>query len=177
MSPFSRSLLRMTAALVLLCASPVASAAPDPPAPVPTAGPCESTGEAEAAITRALGEWVEATNRGDPAKASDVWAPGVVGWFPKLSAVALDQAYRVAGAGKPSDKKPWSTYKLSIDEILVSGDLAIVRDLWGETVHFPGISATAYREIRSFEVWRPQPDGKWRITRWISAPEAWAKGR
>jgi ketosteroid isomerase-like protein len=135
---------------------------------------------ARMAITHALGDWMDATNRGDAKKAADVWAPGVQGWFPKLAVVQIAEAYRVAGVApsKADDKaaKPWSTWKLSIDEILVSGDLAVVRDLWGETVHFPGTPKVAVRDIRSFEVWRRQPDGKWRITRWISAPEAWASG-
>ena len=164
-------------ALAILLSAPFAPAqAARTPTPELAEGEPDADAAARMAIGRALADWMDATNRGDEKRAADVWAPGVQGWFPKLAVVQLDEAYRTAGVGKRQGEKPWSTWKLSIDEILVSGELAVVRDVWGETVHFPGTAKVAVRDIRSFEVWRRQPDGKWRITRWISAPEAWAGG-
>jgi ketosteroid isomerase-like protein len=126
----------------------------------------------EKQIRQSLADWMEATNHRRYDRANEVWAPGVVGWFPEAPAFSMDEAYRVAGVAKGSEK-PYGTYELTIDEILVGGELAVVRDVWRETIHFPGTDATAARPIKSFEVWKPQPDGKWRITRWISAPEPW----
>jgi ketosteroid isomerase-like protein len=160
------SLARLSAALVCL---PLLGASPWPSALLWVPDPPEADAAAQIAIGRALGDWIEATNRGDEKRAAEVWAPGVRGWFPKLPEVQLAEAYRVAGVARREDAKPWSTWTLSIDEILVSGDLAVVRDLRGETLHFPGSHKLVQRDIRSFEVWRLQPDGKWRITRWISA--------
>jgi len=126
----------------------------------------------EKQIRQSLADWMEATNHRQYDKANDVWAPGVVGWFPEAAGFGMDEAYRVAGVAKGSEK-PYATYELTIEEILVGSDLAVVRDIWRETIHFSGTDATAARSIKSFEVWKPQPDGKWRITRWISAPEPW----
>ena len=49
---------------------------------------------------------------------------------------------------------------------MVSGDLAVVRDIWTETVT-PAKGAATRKAFRSIEVWRRQPDGNWRIARWI----------
>jgi len=67
-----------------------------------------------------------------------------------------------------------STYSVTINEVLVSTDLAVVRDTWEETLHSPD-GRTARRVIQSFEVWQPQPDGHWKISRWISAPGPWQR--
>jgi ketosteroid isomerase-like protein len=152
--------------LALLCLSIVAGVpGASGQAPAPAAA-------VEKQIRQSLADWMEANNHRQYDKANEVWAPGVVGWFPEAPVFKMDEAYRVAGVAKRSEK-PYSTFDLTIEEILVGGDLAVVRDIWRETIHFPGNTATAVRPIKSFEVWKPQPDGKWRITRWISAPEPW----
>jgi ketosteroid isomerase-like protein len=135
----------------------------------------KDSGDAEHQIRKALADWTDAANRRDSAKTRDVWAPGVVGWFPDAPLFKDEEAGRVAGAPVGSGR-PYSSFALTIDEVLVSGELAVVRDIWRETRHFPGAAATAAREIRSFEVWKPQPDGHWRIVRWISSPEPWQPG-
>jgi ketosteroid isomerase-like protein len=132
--------------------------------------------DAEGQIRKSLAEWTAAANRRDAAGMAEVWAPGVVGWFPEAPLFGDDEARRVAGA-PPGGEKPYSTFALTIDEMLVSGDLAVVRDIWVESRHFSGPAAMADREIRSFEVWKPQPDGRWKIVRWISSPEPWRLGR
>ena len=126
----------------------------------------------EKQIRQSLANWMEATNHREDDKANDVWAPGVIGWFPEAQVFRLEEAYRVAGVAK-GNEKPYSTFELTIEEVLVGSNLAVVRDIWRETIHFPSTNATALRPIKSFEVWKPQPDGKWRIVRWISAPEPW----
>jgi steroid delta-isomerase len=64
---------------------------------------------------------------------------------------------------------------VDVVEVMVSGDLAVVRDIWRMT-RIAGADTTV-QVIRSFEVWRRQPDGRWRIARWISAPEPAMTGR
>jgi ketosteroid isomerase-like protein len=123
------------------------------------------------AIRDRLRDWVIATNAGDHARANDIWEADVQGWFPQDA--AYTPAAAAAAAGADASITGRSTYEVTIDEVLVSGDLAVVRDTWRETRRFNG-GSSATRTIRSFEVWRRQPDGAWRIARWISAPDRWS---
>jgi ketosteroid isomerase-like protein len=130
--------------------------------------------KSEAQIRKALADWVEATNRRDTAAADSIWGPNVVGWFPQAPEFSKSAAF--AAAGIPESKgASYSTYKLTIDDVAVSGSLAAVHDIWTETVHFNGSPVTVRRTIHGSELWRLQPDGKWRIVRWVSAPEKWVK--
>jgi ketosteroid isomerase-like protein len=125
----------------------------------------------ERAIRMALRDWVDAHNRGDEERASRIWAPGVTGWFPASDQFTTAAAAALLGVAATTASR--STYEVTIDEILLSGDLAVVRDTWQETRHFG--DSHARRVIRSFEVWQRQSDHSWRITRWISAPEPWQR--
>jgi steroid delta-isomerase len=116
-----------------------------------------------------LHDWAAANNRGDQQRANEIWAPGVQGWFPSNDQFTTEAAARIVGMPTEMAGKP--TYDVTINEVLVSGDLAVVRDTWKETRRFG--DKTVERVIRSFEVWQRQPDNQWRITRWISAPEQW----
>lgn len=126
--------------------------------------------EDETAIRAELSTWVAAFNSGDLEKASKVWAPDLIGWPPEGpdDTYALEKKF-----AELSDRKPTSaTYALEINEVLVDCDLAVVRDTWTET---PRADPTKARTFRSFEVWRRQPDGIWRIARWIDGPYSPAK--
>jgi ketosteroid isomerase-like protein len=130
--------------------------------------------KSEAEIRKALADWVDATNRRDMAAAGAIWDKNVVGWFPESREFSPLAAFEVAGI--PAKKgASYSTYEIKIDEIAVSGSLAAVYDLWTETKHFDGSNVTVKRLIRSSELWKRQPDGKWKITRWVSTPEKWVK--
>ena len=122
--------------------------------------------QAEKEIRNSLTRWVEASNRGDWKEAVKIWAPDLIGWYPG----SPDDTYtrEVEGAAKAG--APRTKYELEITEVMVSGSLAVVRDVWTftttETVGEPKVE-----KVKSFEVWRRQPDGAWKISRWISAPE------
>ena len=92
--------------------------------------------------------------------------PLQMGWFPSAA------EFKRAGAfdGAVDAKTLTSTYTVSVD----SADLAVVRDTWEETVHSPD-GRSAHRTIKSFEVWQPQANGEWKISRWISVPEPWQR--
>jgi ketosteroid isomerase-like protein len=130
--------------------------------------------KSEAQIRKALADWVEATNRRDTAAADTIWGPNVVGWFPQAPEFSKSAAFALAGIPE-SKGASYSTYKLTIDNVAVSGSLAAVHDIWAETVHFNGSPVTVRRIIHGSELWRLQPDKKWRIVRWVSAPEKWEK--
>jgi len=130
--------------------------------------------KSEAEIRKALADWVNATNRKDQTAANEIWAPNVVGWFPEAPEFNLSAAFLAAGLPEKRGVS-YSTYKVKIDEVAVSGPLAAVYDIWTETRHFNESPVTVKRIIRGSELWRLEPNGKWKIVRWVSAPEKWKK--
>jgi ketosteroid isomerase-like protein len=91
-----------------------------------------------------------------------------VGWYPGQP----DDTYakELAQAARPRPGRKPTRYQVTINEVIVSGSLAVVRDTWRFTTA-PGSTDSTVAKVRSFEVWRRQPDGAWKIARWISAPE------
>jgi ketosteroid isomerase-like protein len=121
---------------------------------------------AEQQIRAALARWVEATNRGDYKTAFTVWAPDLIGWAPDGSddSYSAEQKFAMRAAQLPK-----TTYALVINEVIVDGSLAVVRDTWTQTTR-SGAGADKRETFRSFEVWRRQPDASWKISRWIDGP-------
>jgi ketosteroid isomerase-like protein len=122
--------------------------------------------EAEKQIRAALAHWTAAANRGDYASAFSVWAPDLIGWAP---AGADDSYEREAQYAKLPQSPPKTTYALTINEVIVDGSIAVVRDTWTETAQQDSGPAKV-NTFRSFEVWRRQPDQSWKISRWIDGP-------
>jgi ketosteroid isomerase-like protein len=120
------------------------------------------------AIHAALTDWVAAANRGDWKSASKVWAPDMVGWYPGQP----DDTYarEMDRVANPKLGSPKTHYEVQVVEVMVSGKLAVVRDIWRFTTA-AGKPDAATSVVRGFEVWTEQPDSSWRISRWISAPE------
>jgi ketosteroid isomerase-like protein len=127
------------------------------------AGPSQAQQD-EAVIRQSLADWVQAFNSGDYAKAAQVWAPDMQGW----GSDGEDSYRREMDSARKTPKvaNPQYKYQLKIDEVTVSGDMAVVRDTW--TGVGPTGKATTFR---SFEVWRRQADESWKISRWIDGPE------
>jgi len=123
---------------------------------------------AAGAIRAALSEWVAAANRQDWRAAAEIWAPDLIGWYPGQP----DDTYakELAQAAHPRPRPKPTHYEVTINEVLVSGALAVVRDTWRFTTE-SGSADSTVSVVRSFEVWRRQPDRSWKIARWISAPE------
>jgi steroid delta-isomerase len=122
----------------------------------------------EARIRRRLAEWVEQMRSGDRVAAAEVWAPDLVGWYPGQEDDTYEKEQAQARRQRPPEA-PRSIPAVRIEEVMVSGDLAVVRDIWRITRIAGG--DTTEHSLRSFEVWQRQRDGAWRIARWISAPD------
>ena len=139
------------------------------------ASACATSDSAAVAAVRArLASWVRQANAGDRDGMREVWAPGYVGWFPKAALFGDSAAGAVAGlmlgAQPPSAR---TIYDIVIDDIVASGPIVVVHDLWTETRQFATGNTSVKRQIRGSELWRCQPDGRWRIARFVSAPEPW----
>jgi ketosteroid isomerase-like protein len=136
----------------------------------PSCAPNDSA--AVVAVRQRLADWVRQANSGDQAGTRDVWAPRLAGWFPQ-AAVFSDSAARSLGASSKDARAARTVYDLVIDDIVASGSIVVVHDIWTETREFPQPGRSVYRVIRGSELWRCQPDGRWRIARYVSAPEPW----
>ncbi len=60
------------------------------------------------------------------------------------------------------------TYALDIREIMVSGDLAVVRLVWTLRTTLLGAATPAETKEPDLDVFRRQPDGRWKIARYIA---------
>jgi ketosteroid isomerase-like protein len=128
----------------------------------------QDSASAVRSIRTALANWVEAANREDWRTASQVWAPDLVGWYPGQP----DDTYarEMERAAHPPQGRPHTRYEVNVAEVIVSGPVAVVRDIWRFTTS-PGTPDSTVSVVRSYEVWRRQAKGEWKIARWISAPE------
>jgi ketosteroid isomerase-like protein len=119
-------------------------------------------------IRSALAAWVEAANRQDWRTAVQVWAPDLIGWYPGQP----DDTYakEIERAAHPKPQKSPTRYEVDVVEVMVSGPIAVVRDIWRFTTG-SGTRDSSVAVVRGFEVWKLQPDRHWKIARWISAPE------
>lgn len=67
-----------------------------------------------------------------------------------------------------SDRTKRYTYALAIKEILVSGDLAVVRLVWTLEATRQDASGESVTEEPGMDVFRKQSDGVWKIIRYIA---------
>jgi uncharacterized protein (TIGR02246 family) len=119
-----------------------------------------------AAITNRLQRWTEAFNARDAAGVCDVFAPDLISIVPE----ALD-GNRDALCGRLSAVLAKPGLQLHYDspdvrEIIVSGDIAIVRLFWTLTARKGGESSVSTEA--GMDVFKRQPDGRWSIARFIS---------
>ena len=121
--------------------------------------------EAEQAIRSALANWTRAANQQDWKGALQVWAPDLIGWATE----GPDDTYQREADFAVHPVPTRTTYVLTIDEIIVDGSVAVVRDTWKETTK-QDKGPDKVSTYRSFEVCRRLPDNNWKISRWIDGP-------
>ena len=133
------------------------------------AGPAAASdaSDPEAAIRQALKTWTAAFNARDAAAACGLFAPGLrynVQGLPKEQTYD-DMCGRLHRA--LSGTEVGYHYGLDIKEIIVSGDLAVVRLAWNLTVSRPGVPDVLRRED-GVDIFRRLDDGTWKIIRYIA---------
>ena len=60
------------------------------------------------------------------------------------------------------------TYSFDIKEIIVSGDMAIVRLVWTSRLSHSGSGQASETKEPGLDVFRRQADGTWRISRYMA---------
>lgn len=148
-------MIRNFLAIVLACGLFAAGAA------------AQSAGKDEAAIRDALAKWTADFNARDAARICDLFASDLVydyRGFPERTHADLCGLLRRSLA----DQTKQFTYALDIKEIIVSGDLAVVRLVWTLRTTLPGASTVVESKEPGLDVFRRQPDGGWKIARYIA---------
>jgi steroid delta-isomerase len=128
----------------------------------------------EAAIRQRLADWVAAFNARDARGACDLFAPDLSYAVPD---VVDGTQTRMCGnlAEVLARDEPRLSYALpEIHEVIVSGDLAVVRLTWTLTATGPGerAGATEISIEEGMDVFRRQEDGRWSIARYIAFDRA-----
>lgn len=138
----------------------------DSPSAPEVAQPADSSAvfaDAESAIRSALSAWNAAVNAGDAEAACALYAPDLrsqVGSEPEQNFEAHCAALRQALA----DDAVTLAYALDVREIILSGDMAVVRRIWTRTERPAAGAATTVQEP-GMDVFRRQADGSWKISR------------
>ncbi len=139
--------------------------------PQPRTGPAPA--DAERAIRAAFAEYVRAVNDEDWDRTSRVWARDVIGWNSGDLSEFTYADVRDAIRQIPSPDGPRLTYSAEVVEVLVSGEMAVARVDWTVRGEWWGDTIAHTRRMRSFEVWRLQRDGSWKIARSLNATYPW----
>jgi steroid delta-isomerase len=135
--------------------------------------PLEALAEdsAEVAIRSALAQWTQDFNNRNAEKACSLFAQDLRydfrGYPERDYRDICDRMQRSLG-----DASKTYSYDLDVREIIVSGDIAVVRLVWRLTVTLPNGQQVVSVEP-GMDVFRKEPDGAWKIIRYIAyeAPE------
>ncbi len=155
----SALLLRAVAAGAGLLALPLAPAA-DP-----------GTVSAEQAIRGALTDWQLGFNAGDSGAVCNLFAPDLRYDYRGFPERGFEQVCALL-SGSLADRSRKYTYDLAIKEVIVSGDLAVVRLVWTLTIKRAGqLGGGTISEEPGLDVFRRQGDGSWKIVRYMAYEE------
>lgn len=125
---------------------------------------------AEVAVRAALTSWMTSFNAGDLGAVCDLFSRDLRYNYRGLPERGYDDI--CAGLHRSlSDPDRHYAYSMDIKDILVRGDLAVVRVVWTLTVTRRGIAQTAVSTEISMDMFRDEPDGHWRIVRFVAYGE------
>ncbi|QGM47289.1 SgcJ/EcaC family oxidoreductase [Methylocystis heyeri] len=121
-------------------------------------------------IREALEGWREAFNARDAAHVCDIFAPDVIATFQGQPERNHDALCALLRRSLQNPRRTLS-YGLEIKEILVAGDLAAVRLIWTLKAASKGGRAVRENKEPGLDIFRREPDGRWRIIRFLAFSE------
>jgi steroid delta-isomerase len=124
---------------------------------------------AEEEIEAALIKWKDNFNSGNADRICDLFAPDLIanyGDFPQISYGSVCKQLKSSLANPDLDFH----YELGITEIIVSGDVGIVRLIWDLTVTDLNGKVVERTKDRGMDIFRRQTDGSWKISRYLAYP-------
>jgi len=126
----------------------------------------ESAADVQNQIRVALEKWKLDFNAGDGSQVCALFAPDLISNFrgqPEDTYNSLCSNLQSA----LSDPARTYHYDLEIKEILVSGDLAVVRLVWTMTIR-PKDGTEEMKHEPGMDIFRRQADGSWKISRYMA---------
>jgi len=127
-------------------------------------------GRPETAIREALSKWTSDFNARDDSRICELFARELVydyRGFPERGYDALcDLLHKSL-----RDQTKRFTYSFDIKEIIASGDIAVVRLVWKLRVTPTGAATGVETREPGLDVFRRQPDGRWKIVRYMGYEE------
>lgn len=120
----------------------------------------------KAAIVQRLQQWTAAFNAKDKAGTCDLFAPDLVYAIPEVVRGTRETMCSNLAALQARTDIRLHYANPDIHEILLSGDVAVVRLTWTLTTELDGRRDTTTEE--GMDIFRRQPDGRWSIARFIA---------
>jgi ketosteroid isomerase-like protein len=127
----------------------------------------QSSNPAETAIRDALMKWTSDFNAGDREKICGLFAPELRYDYRGHPERRFEEVCGLLQRSL-SDRTKIYSYSLQIKEVIVSGDLAVVRLVWTLKVIPIGSANETISEEPGMDIFRKQPDGSWKIIRYIA---------
>jgi uncharacterized protein (TIGR02246 family) len=134
------------------------------------ATPLRAQEDAADQVRATLTQWRDAFNAGEVARLCNIFAPDLVVTYrgaPDRGYAAFCRQLETAVADPALELR----YDLEIEEIIPAGDLVVARVIWTLTSTAAGADPETQIE-RGMDVFRQQPDGAWRIARFIAYDDA-----
>jgi len=122
---------------------------------------------AQAEIRAALMQWMADFNAGNSERVCALFAPDLIAQYrgqPERDYAALCDLLKRS----LSDRTKRFGYAVDIKEIIVAGDLAIVRLIWTLTIRRNDTADETILEEPGMDVFRRQADASWKIVRYIA---------
>ena len=122
--------------------------------------------DAAAEITAALAQWTDDFNAGRTDKVCDLFAADVradVRGAPERDHAAICDLL----VSSLKDETKHYSYAMDIKEVLVFGDVAVVRLVWTLTIKL-GNGASVELVEPGMDIFKKQPDGSWQIIRYMA---------
>jgi uncharacterized protein (TIGR02246 family) len=127
----------------------------------------QSDSPAQMEIRAALTQWMADFNAGNADKVCGLFAPDLIAQYRGQPERDYDALCRLLKRSLNDRNKTYS-YTLAIKEILVAGDLAVVRLTWTLTVRPTDAPGETTSDEPGMDIFRRQPDGSWKISRFIA---------
>ncbi len=126
---------------------------------------------AESAIRGSLSGWTAAFNAGRGEEVCGLFAPDLRYDYRGHPERGYDDICALLKRSLTDTSRRYA-YALDIKEVIVSGDLAVVRLTWRLSVSYRAAAAAAVESVETgVDIFRKQPDGRWRIIRYIAYEE------
>lgn len=154
--------MRLAVCRIALLAAALASA--------PALAQSSSTQTAEAEIRAAFAQWTDDFNAARADRVCDLFAKDLIAIFRGAPERGFERQCQMLQTAL-ADKARTLRNDLAIREIQVFGDIAIARVVWTQVVR----DNASGKEVKTVEpgldVFRKEPDGRWRIFRYLAFEE------